>query len=79
AQHRLTVSLPGEPLVVDADPTRLAQVLSNLLNNAAKYTPDGGQIHLSVDAQGDEVRVRIADNGVGIPPGMLPHVFDLFT
>lgn len=79
AQHRLTVSLPDEPLVVDADPTRLAQVLSNLLNNAAKYTPDGGRIHLSADAQGDEVRVRIADNGVGIPPGMLPHVFDLFT
>jgi signal transduction histidine kinase/DNA-binding response OmpR family regulator len=77
--HRLTVTLPAEPLWLDADPTRLAQVLANLLNNAAKYTPDGGDIALTVEAEDDEVAFRVRDTGVGIPGGLLRSVFDPFT
>src|SRR5204863_333286 len=64
---------------VDGDRTRLAQVLTNLLTNAAKYTPDGGRIDLTAGREGAEVLVRVADTGVGIPADMLPRVFDLFT
>ncbi len=80
AGHALTVQLPADPVYVHADPTRLAQIFSNLLNNAAKYTPDGGQIILSA-ARRDENRVlvRVQDNGSGIDAKMLPHVFDLFA
>ncbi len=78
-QHKLTVSLPDRPVCVDADPTRLAQVFSNLLNNAAKYTSEGGNIDLQVTILGDHVRVDVKDNGMGIPPAMLSKVFDLFT
>jgi signal transduction histidine kinase len=77
--HTLSVSLPSEALYVDADPTRLAQVLGNLLDNAAKYTPDGGRIALSVEREGAQVSIRVRDNGVGIPPDMLEHVFEVFT
>jgi signal transduction histidine kinase/ActR/RegA family two-component response regulator len=79
ARHRLTVSLPPEPLALDADPVRLAQVLSNLLNNAAKYTPDGGHIRLTVRREGGQAVIAVADNGTGIEPGLLPRVFELFT
>ena len=79
AGHTLTVSLPEAPLVVHGDPTRLAQALSNLVNNAARYTPPGGRIEITVDACGDEVRLRVADNGCGIPRAMLFRVFDMFT
>jgi signal transduction histidine kinase/CheY-like chemotaxis protein len=77
--HDLTVNVPKEGLVVLADSARLAQVISNLLTNAAKYTPPGG--HISVDAftEGQEVVVRVADTGIGIDPAMLPRIFDLFT
>jgi PAS domain S-box-containing protein len=79
ARHRLTVRLPPEPVRVEGDLTRLAQVISNLLNNAAKYTEPGGQIELRAEREGDEVFVRVKDNGVGIPPQVLPRVFDLFA
>jgi len=64
---------------VDGDRTRLVQVVSNLLNNAAKYTPQGGRITLSVARQGAEVRIAVRDSGIGIGPDVLPLVFDLFT
>jgi signal transduction histidine kinase/ActR/RegA family two-component response regulator len=83
-QHTLEVVLPAAPVPVEGDPLRLAQVLWNLLNNAAKYTPEGGRIVLTVEREprrggGDEAVVRIRDTGVGIPAEMLPKVFDLFT
>ena len=78
-KHRLTVSLPTEPVWLKADPTRLAQVFSNLLNNAAKYTPEGGDISLTAEREGNEIVVGIQDTGVGIPAEVLPHVFDMFT
>jgi PAS domain S-box-containing protein len=77
--HQLTVSLPTQPIHLDADLTRLAQVFSNLLNNAAKYTEKGGCIRLSAVRQGGEAVVTVADTGVGIPFAMLPKVFDMFT
>jgi PAS domain S-box-containing protein len=80
AGHQLTVTLPADrPIYVDADVTRLSQVFSNLLNNAAKYTERGGDISLAVEYQGSDVVVSVRDNGVGIPPEMLPHIFDMFT
>jgi PAS domain S-box-containing protein len=78
-KHRLEVALPEEMLWVEGDPTRLAQVISNLLNNAAKYTPEGGHIRLSVGRDGDEAVIRVKDSGEGIAPEMLPRVFDLFS
>jgi PAS domain S-box-containing protein len=77
--HHLTISMPPGPIYVDADVTRLAQVFSNLLNNAAKYTERGGQIHLNILRQGQKAVVSVRDNGLGIPPAMLPHVFEMFT
>jgi two-component system CheB/CheR fusion protein len=78
-RHELTVSLPGGPLRVEADPTRLEQVLANLLNNAAKYTDPGGRVWLSAARDGDEVVLRVRDTGIGIAPELLPRVFDLFV
>jgi CheY-like chemotaxis protein/two-component sensor histidine kinase len=77
--HTLETTLPKEPVAVTADPVRLAQVILNLLNNAAKYTPEGGRIWLTAIAEGSEAVVRVRDTGVGIPAEMLPKVFDLFT
>jgi signal transduction histidine kinase/DNA-binding response OmpR family regulator len=77
--HELTVLLPPEPLRVDGDPVRLAQVLGNLLNNAAKYTEEGGRIALTVEKDSDEAVLRVRDSGVGIPADMLGSIFDLFT
>jgi PAS domain S-box-containing protein len=77
--HELTVSLPAEPICLDADLTRLAQVFSNLLNNAAKYTDRGGHLRLTAERQGGEVVVTVKDDGVGIPPAMLSRIFDIFT
>jgi len=73
------VRMPGEIIWVNGDLTRLAQVLANLLNNAAKYTPDGGSITLSVEAEGRQVAIRIADNGAGVPADMQERIFDLFA
>jgi CheY-like chemotaxis protein len=79
ANHRFTVTVPGNIVWLDADATRVAQIVSNLLNNAAKYTPKGGQIELVAEASGDEVVIRVTDNGIGIPEAMLPKIFELFT
>ncbi len=79
AGHRLRVELPLQPLPVRGDPLRLAQVFSNLLNNAAKYTPRGGDITVTAERVGDQGVVRIADTGNGIPAHMLGKVFDLFV
>jgi signal transduction histidine kinase/DNA-binding response OmpR family regulator len=79
-QHRLDIELPSGPLHVLGDSTRLAQVLTNLLNNAAKYTPTGGDISLNVRAVDDlTVVFSVRDSGMGIPAEMLNRVFDLFT
>jgi PAS domain S-box-containing protein len=77
--HTLAVSLPAAPLWLRADPTRLEQVIVNLLNNAAKYTEEGGQIWLTARQEGHEVVLRVRDTGVGIAPELLPHIFALFT
>jgi signal transduction histidine kinase/CheY-like chemotaxis protein len=77
--HELKVDLPDAPLWADADLTRLAQAVSNLLNNAAKYTPRGGRIAVSAAADSTLAVVTVSDSGVGIPPEMLPKVFDMFT
>ncbi len=77
--HNLTVSLPPHTMNLEADPTRLEQVLLNLLNNAAKYTEPGGRIVLSVEETNGEAVIRVRDTGIGIPAEFLPHVFELFT
>jgi signal transduction histidine kinase/ActR/RegA family two-component response regulator len=79
AGHEFLIDMPTSPIYVDADVTRMAQVVSNLLNNAAKYTESGGRIRLSVQRQGTEAVVSVRDTGVGIPAHMLPHVWEIFT
>jgi len=76
--HRLTLALSPAPAPVLGDQLRLVQVVVNLLNNAAKYTPPGGVITLALDLDGDCARIAVTDNGSGIEPALLPHVFDLF-
>jgi PAS domain S-box-containing protein len=78
-RHALVVRQPDEALRMDADPTRIAQVLSNLLNNAAKYTPSGGRILVTVSRVGGEAVIAIADNGIGIPAESLAAIFVLFN
>jgi PAS domain S-box-containing protein len=78
AQHELILSLPTEPLYLDADPVRMVQMLGNLLNNAVKYTPTAGRIRLAVVREQDEVVITVRDSGVGIPVDMLERVFDMF-
>lgn len=75
----LLVLLPPAPIHLDADSDRLYQVVVNLLNNAVKYTPEGGRIWLKATIEGDEAVVRVEDTGVGIDAEMLPRIFDLFT
>jgi signal transduction histidine kinase len=77
--HRFEVVLPPGPVWLDADPTRLAQVLSNLLTNAAKYTKAGGSIRLAAWRQGREVVVSVKDTGIGIAPEHLPRLFEMFS
>jgi PAS domain S-box-containing protein len=77
--HELTISLPPEPVILDVDPPRMAQVLSNLLNNAAKYTDEGGQIALIAQQTDGNISIRVIDNGIGISSELLPEVFELFT
>jgi PAS domain S-box-containing protein len=79
ARHAFAVDVPERPVRIEGDLTRLAQVVSNLLNNAAKYTPAGGRITLAARAEGGEAVIEVRDTGAGIAPGMLPHVFDLFA
>jgi PAS domain S-box-containing protein len=77
--HALAVTLPSAPLRVEGDLTRLVQVVANLLNNAAKYTDEGGRLALSVTREQDDVVITVSDNGVGVSADLLPHIFDLFT
>jgi signal transduction histidine kinase len=79
ARHQLAISLPPEPIMVEADPVRFAQVIANLLNNSAKYTEEGGQIWLTAKPEEGEVIISIRDNGLGIPAQLLPRVFDMFA
>ncbi|WP_052452022.1 hybrid sensor histidine kinase/response regulator [Noviherbaspirillum autotrophicum] len=79
ARHRLSVSVAPEEMLLEGDPVRLEQVFANLLNNAAKYTEDGGCIWLSAWREGGVATIEVRDSGVGIPPDMLPHVFDIFA
>jgi signal transduction histidine kinase/CheY-like chemotaxis protein len=79
AGHTLEVALPAGPVDVQADPLRLAQVVANLLNNAAKYTEPGGRIWLSATREDDRAVLRVRDTGIGIPADMLPRVFDPFV
>lgn len=76
--HRLTVRLPEEPVRLEVDPVRVTQVLLNLLDNAAKYNPDGGKIELNARVAGEEIEIRVKDDGMGIPAELLPHVFEMF-
>jgi len=78
ARHALAVDLPEESLLVHADFVRLAQVVSNLLNNAARYTSEGGRLRLAVRREGREAVISLADNGIGIAPEILPRVFEMF-
>jgi PAS domain S-box-containing protein len=79
ANHHFHLDLTTEPLPLDADPMRLAQVFTNLLNNAAKYTPAGGNITLHAERMGQWAQVRVEDDGIGVAPEMLSQVFDMFT
>jgi CheY-like chemotaxis protein/two-component sensor histidine kinase len=79
AGHELVLDLPGEAMEVDGDRTRLAQVIGNLLSNAAKYTPPGGRIALAAQREGGDVVIRVEDNGCGIAPEMLGRVFEMFV
>jgi CheY-like chemotaxis protein len=76
--HRLVVTLPPHPVWLRGDFARLSQVVSNLLNNAAKYTPEGGVIQLVLSAADGQAQVAVRDNGIGIEPELLPNVFELF-
>jgi PAS domain S-box-containing protein len=77
--HELSVTLPPQPIYLNADPTRLAQVVGNLLNNAGKFTDRGGRVWLSVERQDGEAVIRVADNGIGIAADQVPHLFEMFT
>lgn len=78
-QQKLQLALPAAPVEVEGDALRLAQVIGNLLDNASKYTPSGGEILLSLAAHGETAVVTVLDNGAGMSSRTLPHVFDLFT
>lgn len=73
------VRLPGRPIMLDADPLRLGQVFANLLTNAAKYTDPGGHIDIHATVEGQEVVVRVSDNGIGLEPAALEQIFQKFT
>lgn len=78
-RHVVSVSLPDEPLWLEADPALLTRVVVNLLDNAARYTPAGGEISVTGHREAGDVVLRVRDTGIGISPGMLPRVFDLFA
>jgi signal transduction histidine kinase len=77
--HRFIIDIPSEVIWLEADHTRLAQVVSNLLNNAAKYTPSGGTVSLSAKAHGGVAEIKVTDTGVGIPVEMQPRIFEIFA
>jgi CheY-like chemotaxis protein len=77
--HDLRVDIPSDPLILNGDVTRLSQIMTNILNNAAKFTDPGGRIQITAVRENGEAVIRVTDNGVGIAPEMLGHVFELFT
>jgi signal transduction histidine kinase len=77
--HKLDIELPPAQQYIQADPLRVGQIVGNLLNNAAKYTNPGGHIRLNVATAGEQLVIRVADNGIGIAPDMLPYVFGMFA
>lgn len=79
AGHAFSVCLPDEPVWLDADHTRMAQVVANLLNNAAKYTPAGGSVSLTARRENDQVQIDVMDDGMGIPQEMQGRIFDIFA
>jgi len=79
AAHELSVELPPAPVMMNVDPVRIAQALSNLLNNAAKYTPPGGSIKLRAECKPDWLCITVTDTGLGITPDIVPHIFDMFV
>jgi PAS domain S-box-containing protein len=78
-KHELTVVVPPEPIWLEGDPTRIEQVIVNLLNNSAKYSKDASRITLTAELAGDKTVLAVQDTGIGIAPELLPHIFDLFT
>jgi signal transduction histidine kinase len=76
--HRLDVQVPADVITLDADPTRISQIVGNLLNNACKFTPRGGEIRLAVEERPKEVRITVRDNGIGIAADHLPRIFEMF-
>jgi PAS domain S-box-containing protein len=78
-QHELSLEVPAHELYVEGDEARLNQVFSNLMTNAAKYTPPGGKLRIAARIEGDQVLIDVVDTGIGIEPGLLPRVFDLFV
>jgi signal transduction histidine kinase len=77
--HAVQQRVALQACTVDGDLTRLVQIVTNLLGNAIRYTPDGGRIELSLEAHEDWLVLRVSDNGIGIPPTLMPHLFDLYT
>src|ERR1700761_4528510 len=78
-RHDLTVELPNSPILLNADPLRLTQVIANLLTNSAKYTKPGGRITVGAHKDSEGVAIYVRDNGIGIAPDMLPKVFEMFA
>ena len=78
-QQQVELALPARPVTVEVDPTRFAQVIGNLLQNAAKFSPPGKRVRVAAEREDDGIAIRVIDEGVGIPPELLPHVFELFT
>jgi CheY-like chemotaxis protein/two-component sensor histidine kinase len=77
--RQISMKLCDKPLMCDGDPIRISQIFSNLLNNAIKYTPNGGRIEIRAERRGEDAVVTVADTGVGIPADVLPHIFELFV
>jgi len=75
----LKMTLSRDPLIIHADPARIAQIVGNLLNNAFKFTPEGGQIELTVGREGNQAMIRVRDNGIGLAADQLPRIFEMFT